>query len=203
MTFLTTVLSGLGTFFLYLWALFLHWLWIFAVSFVSPNSIWIIIPIWASWFFAEFFQEKRGTSFGNAISNGVVPFWVGIDWLRQLTNQVTAAHLEFSGLLLIKYLISVIAIVFGLIIVIEGIKGTSFIRFVGRIRVVTYFLVMFTPIVYGIIDPNFMYIFSTLLFFPLFYFLIEFICQKIPEPKAMLLDGQNKKKSFDDMKYYK
>ena len=39
---------------------FVDWLRIFAAPFENPDMLWIIVPIWASWLFAEFFQEKKG-----------------------------------------------------------------------------------------------------------------------------------------------
>jgi hypothetical protein len=166
----------------FIWGLFKTWIYVFFVSFTSWSTIWIIVPIWLNWFFAEFFQEKKGTSFGNAISNGAVPLWVGIDWMRQLTMDIIKLHAKFTFLVFSKYLISVLAIVYGLIIIVYGIRGKSFVRYVGRIREISYVLAVLTPLVYGLIKPNFEYFLAVILFFPLFYYLIELIDKLTPEP---------------------
>jgi len=168
----------------FLWELFKTWIHTFYVSFTNGETIWIIIPIWLSWFFAEFFQEKKGTSFGNAISNGIVPLWVGIDWIRTLTSQLVEKKTVFGFIVFGKYLISVIVLIYGLFIIINGIKGRSFVRYIGRIREVTYVLAIFTPFVYGEIEPSYRYFLSFVLFFPLFYFLVELMDRLIPTPQA-------------------
>src|SRR3989344_2339350 len=88
---------------LFVWDLIKAGFHLFFISFMNKDTIWIIIPIWLSWFFAEFFQEKKGTSFGNAISNGVVPLWVGIDWMRQLTTSLIETQAKLSMLVFSKY----------------------------------------------------------------------------------------------------
>lgn len=202
MSIVTAILSGIGAFFLSLWGLFTYWLWIFAIPFMSIDSIWLIVPVWLSWFFAEFFQEKEGTSFGNAISNGVVPLWAGIDWMRQITQGLLMNHSPMTFLIFMKYFVSLIAVAFGMIIIIAGIRGRDYVHFAGRIRVVTYFVVMLTPLIYDLIRPNFNYFISILLFFPIFYFLIEFIDEKTPKPKAVVMDEGKSKPQVQSHQYH-
>jgi len=177
-----SVWSVIAVIFSFIWSLLQIWLYSFYVSFTNSETIWIIIPIWLSWFFTEFFQEKKGTSFGDAISNGVVPFWVGIDWMRQLTLQLTSDEIIFSSLVFVKYLISVLILIYGFIIIAFGIKGKDFIKYFGRIREVTYILAVLTPFVYGLITPSYRYFLSVIIFFPVFYFIVEFIDRLTPEP---------------------
>lgn len=176
---LWSVIAVIFSFFL---SLLQTWLYAFYVSFTNSETIWIIIPIWLSWFFTEFFQEKEGTSFGDAISNGVVPFWVGIDWMRQLTLQVTSNEISLSSLVFVKYAISILILAYGFTIIAFGIKGKDFIKYFGRIREVTYILAVLTPFIYGLIIPNYKYFLSIIIFFPIFYFIIEFIDRLTPEP---------------------
>ncbi|MFT4305158.1 MAG: hypothetical protein ACMXX8_03620 [Candidatus Woesearchaeota archaeon] len=167
----------------------LDWLKIFVYPFTHPQLLWIIIPIWLAWFFAEFFQEKRGTTFGNAISNGIVPVYVSIDWIRYLTNNIIQNDLTFTWNVFFKYFICAVAIIYGLTIIILGIRGKDFIKkYVGRIREVTYFLLMFTPIIYGVVDLNLRYIILIIIFFPIFYYLIELIDIYTPDPLAVTKD---------------
>ncbi|RME78713.1 hypothetical protein D6774_00260 [Candidatus Woesearchaeota archaeon] len=183
MTFTEIIISILS----YLWLLFKKWLSLFAAPFASHDLIWIIIPVWLSWFFAEFFQEKKRTSFGNAISNGVVPFWVGFDWMRHLTGLLVSGA-AFTFDLFQKYFISLLVVAYGCMIIYFGIKGKSFIPLIGRIREVTYVLIMFMPIIYGIIDLDLNTLLAILLYFPVYYFIIELIDHYTPDPKIYELD---------------
>jgi hypothetical protein len=184
MAFLDIILVGL----VYLWDLFKDWAYIFISPIENPVILWIIIPIWANWFFAEFFQEKKGTSFGNAISNGVIPMFVAIDWTRYLTGQIIDGKLSYSFSLVLKYALCALALAYGLIIVYYGIKGRKFVLVSGRIRETTYLLVMFSPVIYGILDLAWKHILVMILFFPLYYYIIEWIDRLTPDPNIYKYD---------------
>ena len=188
MAFMNSFLSGTMTLLGTLWHLFLAWLSIFLAPFTNHNLLWIIIPIWLSWFFAEFYQEKRSTSFGNAISNAVVPLWVGIDWTRFLVNQLITKQTTFDAFLIVKFLMCVAIFIYGLAIIIHGIKAKKFIHYLGRIRVVTYVLLMFTPIIYGVVELSWEVVGAMVIFFPAFYYIIEFIDRRIPDPESLRQD---------------
>ena len=198
MPFTDALLAGLSFF----WDLLKTWLYTLGVSFANLSTVWIITPIWISWFFAEFFQEKEGTSFGNAISNGVVPLWVGIDWIRQITGQLMQSGITFSALVFGKYLISAIVIIYGFTIIVGGIQGKEFIRYLGRIREITYVLVVFTPFIYGIIEPNYFYFISIIIFFPAFYWIIEVVDRMTPEPEVLKKDREAESSGVEGFEKY-
>ncbi|MFH1409573.1 MAG: hypothetical protein ABIH34_06705 [Nanoarchaeota archaeon] len=179
------MMSGILAFLSLFWSLFVFWLSIFLSPFRHPNSLWIIIPIWLAWFFAEFFQEKKKTSFGNAISNGVIPLWVSVDWTRMLIFQLNEGTVRFGWPVAIKFFICLLVFAYGLTIIIGGIRTKQFIHYIGRIREVTYVLVVFTPIIYGIMEMSWTFFLSIILFFPVFYFIFEFINKYAPTPKAL------------------
>lgn len=153
--------------------------------FTSPlhhlEMLWIIIPVLLSWFFAEFFQEKLGTDMGNAMSNGVVALWCGVDWTRNLMIQFEGFTMDF----LVKEGICVLLFIYGILIVILGLKGKGLIKYIGRIREVTYILIAFTPIVYGYYELNFLTIAAILVYFPVFYIIVEIIDKITPTPEYM------------------
>ncbi len=166
-----------------LWSLFLIWISIFIAPFRNPEVLWILIPIYLFWIFTEIYQEKRKTSFGNAISNGAVVLWVGIDWTRYLIRQLgTDMSLGFD--FYSKIALSIFVFVYGVVIILYGIKVKRFIPRIGRIREITYVLIMFTPIIYGVVKLNFQTISAIVLFFLPFYFIIEFINRKVPDPST-------------------
>ena len=172
----------------YLWNLFLDWLSLFAAPFHNFQVLWILIPIWLAWFFGEFFQEKKGTNFGNAISNGVVPFWVGLDWTRLLVNGLLDEKLAWSSVLVFKFLICIAVFAYGGFILLQGVRGNKVVRYIARIRDITYVMLVFTPIIYGILPLSARYLLAIVFFFPLFYYLIELVDLKTPNPRTLEMD---------------
>lgn len=184
----------------FIWQLFLDWLFIFISPLRNLDVLWIIIPVWFAWFFAEFFQEKKGTSFGNAISNGVIPVWVAIDWTRLLVNMIRDGKINFSWILVIKFAICLVVFIYGIIIITQGIKSKDFIHYAGKIRVATYILVMFTPLIYDVVELTAEYVVSIIIFFPVFYYFIELIDRLTPNPVSLERDemsGDLSKNTFD------
>ena len=158
-----------------------YWLSLFfIVPFRNTEVLWILIPIWMNLIFTDFYQEKHGTSIGNAISNGSVLLWVGLDWIRFLTRTSHA----WNGIFVLKISLCAIATIAGLLIIIEGIRGKKVAHIIGRVRETSYILLVFSPIIYNLIMPSWSYMIAIILFFPLFYFLFEMIDRMIPDPKA-------------------
>lgn len=176
---------------------FVDWIRIFAAPFENLDMLWIIIPIWASWFFAEFFQEKKGTSFGNAISNGVVMLFVGVDWVRYIIRQVGSGTASLDVASFIKLAIAAFIIIFGLSIIFLGVKAKHIVRAIGRVREVTYLMLMFTPVIYGVVDFNFRTFLVILAFLPLFYIAIEILDRMLPTPKTFEAEEEEKDLSKD------
>jgi len=163
---------------------FIDWLKLFAAPLKNLDMLWIIVPIWGNWFFAEFFQEKKGTSFGNAISNGAVMLFVGIDWLRYAIGHASADGSFFIGEVLLELFVAAFILILGLTIIVMGIKAKRLVRVVGRIREITYLMLMFTPIVYGVVEFNIRNIILIVAFLPVFYIVIELIDRIVPNPKT-------------------
>ena len=180
---LISILSIIGALFSALWDFFSHWLSIFAAPAKEPEMFWIIIPIWVNWFFTEFFQEKHGTSFGNAVSNGAIAIFASIDWTRYMYRLIEDGIItRFTFGLFLKFLVTVAVFAYGIYVIIASIKAKRIVFFIGRIRWVTYLLVMFTPIVYNVIKMDFTTLFVIILFFPLYYWLVEIFDRLAPEP---------------------
>ena len=137
MSFLS-ILSSIG---LYLWALLKLWLHaIFVAPFENLNMLWVLVPIYLGWLFTEVFQEKKGTSIGNAISNGVIALWVGIDWTRTTTNALIEGTKMTWKQIAGKFLVAVFVLLYGIFIIYKGAKGKALTKYIGRIRIVTYIL---------------------------------------------------------------
>lgn len=178
---------------------FVSWLWLFGAPIRDMNVLWIIIPIWVSWFFTEFFQEKKGTGFGNAITNGGVSLWVAIDWGRHLTRGLSEGTVATDYTIYVKFALVAFILLYGGIIIMKGLKRQRFASVGGRIRVITYILVMFTPIIYETADISAMNIISIFVFFPLFYFFLEIVDRIVPDSKALEEDHEETDKGNDPM----
>jgi len=178
---------------IYLWSLFKLWLHtLFVVPFQSLDMLWLLIPVWLAWFFAEFFQEKIGTSLGNAMSNAIIILWGSIDCSRQTVRLMAQHIISDLWTILIRFLIIAGIFAYGIIIITFGWKGNKIIKTIGRIREVTYVLVIFVPVFYNATKLTYDLFFAALLFFPLFYFVIELINRYIPDPKAVVEDISDK-----------
>lgn len=174
---------------IYLWESLQLWLsTIFVAPFKNLNMLWILVPVYLTWFFAEFFQEKHGTSMGNAITNAVVVFWGGFDWTRGTVTKLTEGVLYFGWNVVGRFLLALFLVIYGIIIMILGFKGNKLIKYIGRIREVTYVVVIFTPIFYEVASLTFQHIFAAVLFAPIFYFAIELLDKYMPNPKAVVED---------------
>jgi hypothetical protein len=160
-----------------LWDLVTRFGSILAAPIRNPDMLWIIVPIYINWIFTDYLQERKGTDFGNAITNGVIQLWVGADWMRQAVKEI-----KFNALFATKAIICTISIFWGLLIMVEGARAKPITHYIGRVREVTYFMLVATPIFYGVIKPDLMTIGAILLFFPIFYGIGEAIDRLLPAP---------------------
>jgi hypothetical protein len=197
MSVLQWIWSGIWFVLVSIWQLFLIWGYVFIAPLENLETLWILIPIYFNWILAEFFQEKKGTSLGNAISNGGVALWVSIDWIRYITRGIGAGQLKFGWAVFFKYFTAVVVAVYGIIIIYNGIKARKYIKWIGRIREITYIMIMFTPIMYGILKMSWLFFIAFILFFPLYYFLIELLDWWIPDPESIKEDESKDKKGLD------
>ncbi|MBI2085143.1 MAG: hypothetical protein HYT71_01370 [Candidatus Aenigmarchaeota archaeon] len=159
--------------------IFFDWLNLFTAPFAKGDSdvLWIIVPIYLSWLLAEYYQEKAGTSIGNAISNGFIGLWVGIDWARRLAGEF-ALTAVFAG----KASITVSMFIYGSLVIYNGMKGRKLAMLIGRVKEVSYLMIVFSPIVYGLVPLTFDTIIGIVLFFPLVYGITGIADKILPSP---------------------
>ncbi len=197
----TSALNGIWAGIQYLFFLWVYWLSMFFVMpFKNLEILWILIPIWINLIFTDFFQEKKGTSLGNAVTNGAVMLWVCIDWIRFIIRTYNDVGWTFTMGMFLKFLLCTIGIALGIYIIIEGVKGKKAISFIGRVRETSYFLLVLSPAVYGIEMMTFRYALAIILFFPMFYYLFELIDKLIPDPKTYGGSDSGRGK-MDDFKF--
>ncbi len=176
---------------------FVGWLQLFIAPLKNLDMLWIIVPVWGVWLFSEFYQEKKGTSFGNAISNGATMLFVGVDWARHVISDFSSGDLAFGWKLMTLAGIAASVLVYGLAIIVLGIKANRLVRVIGRVRETTYFMVMFSPIIYGVEEFSLRNATIMLAFFPVFYALVEIIDRLLPTPRTFEEDeGTNLDKAL-------
>ena len=163
---------------------FVDWLQLFVAPLKNLDMLWIIVPIWGVWLFSEFFQEKKGTSFGNAVSNGATMLFVGVDWTRYVIRQLSAGNLELGVKSVTLIVVAAAIILYGLTIIVLGIKANRLVRMIGRVRETTYFMVVFSPVIYGVENLSLRTAAVILAFFPVFYIIIEIIDRMLPTPRT-------------------
>jgi hypothetical protein len=173
----------------FLWLTFKLWLYnIFISPFSNFEVFWVLTPVYIGMLLAELFQEKRGTSMGNAISNSVVVLWGGIDFLRLTVNAI--GHGESGWHLWVRLSIALAIIGYGIFIIIAGLRAKSLIKHVGRIREVSYCIIIFAPLYYAGSTLTLEYLFGAVVYFPIFYFTLEFVDMFLPDPKAFVMDAK-------------
>lgn len=181
---------------LFLWGLVKLWAHtIFVLPFENPDMLWLLVPVWLGWFFAEFFQEKKGTSLGNAISNAVIVLWGSIDCSRQTVNLIAEHAITGFWNISLRFLIIALVFAYGVFIVVMGWKGRKIIKRIGRIREVTYVFAVFAPVFYNATPLNWQHLIAAVLFFPIFYFAIELIDKYTPNPRALREDENEESSS--------
>ena len=165
----------------YLWLLVDRWLQFTFMPLKNPELLWLIAPVWLNWLLTDYFQEKDKTAFGNAITNGFVMFWVGIDSTRTIVNDYARKGLAVSliHLGMISFLLA-----YGSIVMYTAIKGKSIAHLIGRIREITYFTTVAIGIINNAIILDVHTIISLLVFFPVFYFGMELFLKILPNPSS-------------------
>jgi hypothetical protein len=174
---------------LFIWSSFKIWLYnIFIAPFKNLEVLWILIPVILGLILTEMFQEKKGTSRGNAISNSVIVLWGGIDFLRVTINAILKS--QFDAQFLGKIIIALAIIGYGIIIIIIGLKGNNLIKIIGRVREVSYCIMIFAPLYYAKASITWTYMFGVFAYFIIFYIVLELIDEFIPDPKAFIDDAR-------------
>ncbi len=169
--------------------------------FKELNILWIILPIYVTWIVTERYQELKKTSFGNAITNGAVTLWVSVDWSRVIVNSILEGTYTFGLQIFLKIFLCLIAAGYGITIIILGIKLNPIVHVIGRIRQVTYVMLLFTPIIYGIYDLTF-YKFMAILFFIIpFYYLVELINKLVPKPSTYAAEDKEDGNGSSDLDF--
>jgi hypothetical protein len=144
---------------------------------VNSNVLWLLVPVFFVGVITDKYQEQFKTSVGNAISNGSMIIFTSFTWLQYVLNT------NYNNSIIISQIIFIfLMITYAISIISSGFLKNEFAVVYGRIRVVTYFLLFFSFMVYL---PTYFFNFKSLLFgilfFPIYYFLITYLIRKFPD----------------------
>lgn len=175
-----------------LWKIFIYG------PYENPEMLYILVPIYLGWFVNDYYQERRGTDLGNAASNGFLALWVGIDWIRTMFSRLNIRRL--TPLVGFKITVAVGMLLYGLFIMKTAIQGREVAKIIGRVREVSYFLIVFTPFIYSpyLIRPaeTIPTLIGILIFFVIFYYGMEFLLTEVlPAPKTETAEEKTRAES--------
>lgn len=158
-----------------------RWLQFAVMPFRNPDLLWLAVPVWLNWILNEYFQERKGTSYGNAIANGFVMFWVGLDFSRTIAGNFFKKG--FAAVPPVHVIMTLVILIYGSLVMFEAIKGRRIAHLIGRIREVTYFSIISIGVIYNAVIFDINTAISVILFFPVFYFAVETILKLLPPPE--------------------
>src|SRR3989338_3090386 len=138
----------------YIWLLTDRWLQFIVAPFRNFDLLWLAVPVWLNCMLNEYFQERKGTSYGNAIANGFVMFWVGLDFSRTIIGNFFRKG--FAAVSSLHVVMTLVILIYGSLVMYEAIKGRRIAHLIGRIREVTYFYIVSIGVIYNavIFDVN-------------------------------------------------
>ncbi len=161
-----------------------RWLQFIVAPLKNFDLLWLAVPVLLNWILNEYFQERKGTSYGNAIANGFVMFWVGLDFSRTIVNNF--AKKGFASLSALHVVMTLVILIYGSLVMYEAVKGRRIAHLIGRIREVTYFSIISIGVIYNAVVFDINTLIAVIVFFPVFYFAVETALKILPPPEAEL-----------------
>lgn len=163
----------------YFWLLADRWLQFTFMWVKKPDLLWLIIPVWLNWLITEYFQERKGTSYGNAVTNGFVMFWVGLDSTRTIVENYAQKAVSVS---LASVVMVIMMFGYGTLVMHQAIQGKKIAHLLGRIREVTYLSTIAIGIINDAVTVDVHSIIALVVFFPVFYIGMEIFLRMLPPP---------------------
>lgn len=160
-----------------------RWSEIFYLTLTNEKIIWITYPIYITWITIEIFEENE-PSHGHAIVNGVINLWVSIDWLRHTIIETKTFEWYILLTIFINFFISIMILRYAL-------KKSNIANYIGKTRVVSYFQISFSPLIYKIIPFDILSLISIFFMFPIVFLTIELI--------KKLIEKYHSNRSYEDI----
>jgi len=142
------------------------------------DVLWTLIPVYITFLIIEYLQNTDETeSFSNPVINGFTSVWVGMSWIKYLIQN----PVDLTIYLVMRWFLALMIVIYGLLIVIWALKENDLVHYIGRVREVTYIVVMLTPIFYGFVELTFLTLLAMILFFPIYWLTLDYLLKKLPK----------------------
>jgi len=142
-----------------------------------------LVPIYINWIATDYFQERSSTSYGNAATNGFMGLWVCMEWVR-------TSYSIYQGdpnlpLFIGKITISLLMLIYAAFVIKESIARKKIAHLLGRVREISFFAIMITPVIYNVVPLDILTILAIIILLPMFYGVADFVEYTIlPGPAA-------------------
>lgn len=159
---------------------------IIITPFLDFDAIWTLIPIYVNWVLTEIFFEFERNDFENAFSNGLIALWVGLGWMREVIEN--GIHLGSGLLLELSMIISILMTLYGIIIMIEALKGKNIAKYLGMTREVSFLAILLMPFIYGLMELTTMTFIAGAFLFAIFMIIILILKKAVPLERGEIID---------------
>lgn len=155
---------------------FLLGLNLLSTTILNSQIVWITLPIYISWIVTAYFQEKREVQYEEVATNSTIMMYTSLNWIGYLINEFKEFNLDFLS----KIIVSILFFAISLFTLINAIKRRKVSLYLGNITTISYFQIVYTPIIYNLFELNLDVIIAILLYWPVFFFIIhKLIIQKL------------------------
>ncbi len=130
------------------------------------GQVWLgLVPLYVALLLDEIVERR--VSFGQAIANGFVMLWAGVNWTMHLANVGMFSYLGSSKQrMVVAWTVTACALAIGVFTILLGIrrKDKTLAYVLGHARFSGYFLIMLYPMQTGMIAWNWPSLIAVLLF---------------------------------------
>jgi hypothetical protein len=120
--------------------------------FTSLDRIWLgIIPLYVSMILGEVYIQK--VSYANAVRNGFLMLWAGLNWAANLANSSAFAYVFSPSTKIIAWIVTGTCLSIAIFTIVLGLrkKDKELAGILGHTRFSGYFLIMLYPMQAGLV----------------------------------------------------
>ncbi len=151
-------------------------------------TIYSLGPIYLNWITSEYFREEIHPEIKEAAKNGFTGIWVAGDWVRATYGRYYDSPNPLA--FVVKLVLSALLFIYGVVLVTKAFKEEKIVMLIGRVREISYIAIMITPLVYGAVPVDWITLTAMLVFYPVFYALVELILFAVPIPGTVAFGSE-------------
>jgi hypothetical protein len=133
--------------------------------FLSLDRVWLgIIPLYVSMVLGEIYINK--VSYGNAVGNGFLMLWAGLNWAVQLANSSAFSYMFSTSTKIIAWTVTGACLSIAIYTIVLGLrkKDKDLAAILGHTRFSSYFLIMLYPMQAGLVRWSWLYLVTIMAF---------------------------------------